>query len=1420
MKRNKLLILACLTAGALGLGVSQVQGGIYGPVPTIDYNYPHYANSPILTKFKDKLPGLKIPAMGVNQANDLGQVIPVAQPVPWKDLQNTVHNDQDYYEIGLVEYREQMHSDLPPLAYPQGFNGNKTKATGGTRLRGYVQLSTAGVTHDAHMKLYYPDGTAIQINGQDVFAVDNPHYLGPLIIAQTNRPVRVRFFNLLPTEAAGNLFLPVDTTVAGAGPYTIDNPNGPGTVSGNFTQNRATLHLHGGLPGWESDGTVHQWITPAGDSWAANYPEGQSVEDVPDMGIAPAGAMDFYWPNQQSGRLLFYHDHAWGMTAANVYAGEAAGYLVIDPAGEENALAAMGVPGTLGSTTETTDLAHLVPLVIQDKTWVWGNNNNTVNWEPQGDGKVLVGENSTGTWAVDPMWAKHVPDSAPGDLWTPHIYVPIQDPYSPDGLNPYGRWHYGPWFWPIFPHTANLPENSHCPESFQDTPVVNGTAYPYLEVEPAKYRFRILNAAADRFWNLQWYVATEGIVSNIVVTSCGSGFEAPIVTITPNPGEPPTVKPWGATASAIVEDGVINQITVVSGGHDYQKPVVKFIDPTGTGATAEAIVSAGAITGLRFTSRGAGYSAPQIEITEPTAPLAGGAQITATVADGAISTILLDTVGSGYTLPPTVTIDDFLGSGGGATAIAEVYTQPTEVGMVPFTTPQTKWPKDWGEADTRLEGVPDPKKRGPAWVQIGHEGGLLPSPTVILNKPIDYDYNRGSATVLNVDLHTIYLGPAERADVVVDFSQFKGKTIILYSDCPAPTPAGAGYYDYFTACPDQREAGGAAPTLPGQGPNTRTIMQVKVGLTRQAPTMATVNELTPADTAPPNHHDTVLLTSLQNRTTGLPALYKNIMEPPIVMQPPYGPAFGDLNGNVPGTDINWYSRISNNVMSIYPYGQANPVLMELQPKAIAEEMDFKYARMNATLGVELPFTGAPIQTTIWYGLIDPPTEIFNDGEVQLWKLTHNGVDTHAIHFHIVNVQIVNRVGWDNWVKPPGPEELGWKDTIKMNPLEDIIFATRAKTPNLPFKVPHSKRHHNPEEPTGSTIGFMGIDPLTGNNITVLNQEADFGWEYVWHCHLLGHEEYDMMRPFIVNVAPPPPTGPTAIAMSKTSVRVNWVNPAAPPVGDPANSRVATSYVVERQTQSPLGSWTRVGVTADGGATTYTDNTAQALTTYKYRVRAENAKSFSDWVVSASVTTPAKDIPAAPSNLTLTLQSGPWIVVSFLDNANNETRFRVQRSMNGGAYSTVASLNASTGVGLTVTWTDKTITAGNSYAYRVQAYNADGSSAWTQVVVLNVPALPVAPSNVVGSAVRTSPTATTERLTVTWTDNANNETGFTVQWSSSSTFAWINGTATVAANTTTFTTGDIARQVLYCRVRADNLVGSSAWVVSASVPIGR
>ena len=55
-----------------------------------------------------------------------------------------------------------------------------------------------------------------------------------------------------------------------------------------YSENRATLHLHGGVTPWISDGTPHQWTTPDGEN--TDYPKGVSVSNVPDMPDPGPGA--------------------------------------------------------------------------------------------------------------------------------------------------------------------------------------------------------------------------------------------------------------------------------------------------------------------------------------------------------------------------------------------------------------------------------------------------------------------------------------------------------------------------------------------------------------------------------------------------------------------------------------------------------------------------------------------------------------------------------------------------------------------------------------------------------------------------------------------------------------------------------------------------------------------------------------------------------------------------------------------------------------------------------------------------------------------------------------------------------------------------------------------------------------------------
>ncbi len=399
--------------------------GAAGFNPAVNYNLPNFAYSPNIRKFVDALPGLG--AVGCTRSNPfgtgtcnengLGQYIPIAQP------DTTTYPDADFYAINAEEYTIQMHSDLPA-----------------TKVRGYMQTN------------------ATSSSVQNV-----KQYLGPAVIAKTfdftrpantngnGKPVRVLFKNNLPlqTQAALGIlvpkhFIPVDTTYMGAG-------TGPNLTAELYTQNRVTIpHLHGGATPWISDGTPHQWLTPSGQT--TSYPKGASFMNVPDMVGAPGGtciatsalgciaspsATDglgtLYWSNQQSGRLMFYHDHAYGMTRHNVYAGMAAPFLLVDQV-EEDMITGTNVSRAF--TAPKKVLPNLggvykygIPLVIQDKTFV-----NDATTHP-GAGFPAAGISSPLTLVVDPLWATYV-GTGGGYLWFPHEYMPNQDIYNTSGAPP------------------------------------------------------------------------------------------------------------------------------------------------------------------------------------------------------------------------------------------------------------------------------------------------------------------------------------------------------------------------------------------------------------------------------------------------------------------------------------------------------------------------------------------------------------------------------------------------------------------------------------------------------------------------------------------------------------------------------------------------------------------------------------------------------------------------------------------------------------------------------------------------------------------------------------------------------------------------------------------------------------------------
>lgn len=116
------------------------------------------------------------------------------------------------------------------------------------------------------------------------------------------------------------------------------------------------------------------------------------------------------------------------------------------------------------------------------------------------------------------------------------------------------------------------------------------------------------------------------------------------------------------------------------------------------------------------------------------------------------------------------------------------------------------------------------------------------------------------------------------------------------------------------------------------------------------------------------------------------------------------------------------------------------------------------------------------------GYDDPVTEIVKSGTIEKWRFINTTDDAHPMHLHLVQFQIFERQGFNpaallkgtlelvGTPRPPAPNESGWKDTAIVNPREVLTIVVRF-------------------------AGYTG--------------------RYVFHCHMLEHEDNDMMRPYEV-----------------------------------------------------------------------------------------------------------------------------------------------------------------------------------------------------------------------------------------------------------------------------------------------------------------
>jgi len=176
----------------------------------------------------------------------------------------------------------------------------------------------------------------------------------------------------------------------------------------------------------------------------------------------------------------------------------------------------------------------------------------------------------------------------------------------------------------------------------------------------------------------------------------------------------------------------------------------------------------------------------------------------------------------------------------------------------------------------------------------------------------------------------------------------------------------------------------------------------------------------------------------------------------------------------------------------------------------------------------------------------------------------------------------------------------------------------------------------------------------------------------------------------------PPAAPSALAaspLSSSQISLSWIDNA----GDETGSQI------ERSTDAVNFS---LAGTAGANATGYTDSGLPAGTPYWYRVRAINAYGPSGYSNVATATTPIAS-PAAPSGLAATAVSRSQINLAWGDNSSNEDGFRIEQSTNGTTFAEIATVGANVKA-----YQSTGLSANKTYYYRVRAYNAGGSSAYS------------------------------------------------------------------------------------------------------------
>jgi spore coat protein A len=357
--------------------------------------------------------------------------------------------------------------------------------------------------------------------------------------------------------------------------------------------------------------------------------------------------------------------------------------------------------------------------------------------------------------------------------------------------------------------------------------------------------------------------------------------------------------------------------------------------------------------------------------------------------------------------------------------------------------------------EIRLEDLVTPATGPPIYI-IGSDGGLLDRPAITSSTPT----NR------------LVIAPGERYDVIIDFSAFTGQILTLMNTANAPFPAGGIVPDPAT---------------------TAEIMQFQV-------TLPLAGSDTSFDPAAPGA-----------------TLRGGGGQPPAIVR---------LSDGVGGIDPAVMVNKKRQLILREVTGPGGPLEVLVN--------NTKYTGVRE--GTANPIPDSNKVGTNWL------TEMPQLGSTEEWEIINTTIDAHPIHLHLVQFQVVNRQAFNTGnyaaaydaafpgglaidgygppmnynstgtpgnpnytgfyggnpdvtpqltglITPPLLHETGWKDTVISYPGEVTRIVARWAPQDFPV---------------------AGV--TAGRNLFSFNPTIGPG--YVWHCHIIDHEDNEMMRPYI------------------------------------------------------------------------------------------------------------------------------------------------------------------------------------------------------------------------------------------------------------------------------------------------------------------